>query len=286
MADSPYISNVTSADFSEKVLEASRRVPVLVDFWAAWCQPCQMLMPVLQRLVEEYSGALLLAKVDTDAQQALAGQYGVRSLPTVKLFRDGAVVDEFMGVQPESAIRAIVDRHVVRESDHLRERAREATRRGELEEALALLEQALTEDPNSPRVRLDLAQLRATLGNAAGARELLQSLPPDERDKPEVKQLLGRLFFAEQAEDSPGSAELNARLESDPADSAARLQLAALRILGNDYEGGMDQLLELMRRDRNYQDEAGRRGLLSAFELLGEHELVNRYRRKMFQLLH
>ncbi len=146
MNDFPFIFSVTQEDFAQRVLENSRRVPVMVDFWADWCGPCHMLMPILTKLTQEYQGQFLLAKVNSDEQQALASQYGVRSLPTVKLFKSGDVVDEFMGVQQESTIRQLLERHIERESDKIRLQAEQALEANDTEKAHLLLQQATALD--------------------------------------------------------------------------------------------------------------------------------------------
>lgn len=286
-SDSPYIFNVTQDDFGSVVLENSNRVPVLVDFWAAWCGPCQMLMPMLAKLVEEYGGQFLLAKVNTDEQQALAARYGVRSLPTVKLFKGGQVLDEFMGVQPESVVRAMLERHIVRESDVIRAEALQRYEEGDREGAMELLQKAAEMDPTNHKVRIDLAGLLAQSGRADLSEAMLQELPPDLRDSTEVKGLLARLRFARLAQDAPEVAELERRIERDPGDLEARYQLAARKIGAGDYEPGMEQLLEILRRDRGFEQDAGREGLLATFEILGgSGELVTRYRRQLFNLMH
>lgn len=286
MTDALPIVEVTSDSFPSDVLEASRRVPVLVDFWAAWCAPCQMLMPVLHSLAEEYHGQFILAKVNSDEQQELAMEYGVRSLPTVKVFRHGQVVDEFLGGQPESVIREMIERHIERESDRLREKARAALSRGETAAARELLERARSIEPHDHVVTMDLAEIALQEGEPAEAQQLVNELPLDKRESDEARNLLGRAQFAAAVEGAPDISQLERTVEADPTDLAARHLLAARYITEGNYAAGMDQLLEIMRRDRDFRDDIARKGLLAAFPLVGDEELVNRYRRKMAQLLY
>jgi putative thioredoxin len=287
MSDSPYIRDVTHGDFQAAVIEQSRETPVLVDFWAGWCGPCQMLMPVLQQVVESYAGEVRLAKVDTDAEQALAGEYGVRSLPTVKLFKDGVVVDEFMGVQPEPSIRALLERHITRESDRLRSEAAERLAAAETDAARALLERAAELDPAHTGVRMDLAGLLAGAGEFEAAEAMLAALPREAREGEEAKGLRGRIEFARIAQAAEDEAALRARVEEQPDDLEARYQLAARAIAAGRFEPAMEQLLEIMRRDRGFRDDAGREGLLATFNMLGDGDALSaRYRRQMFNLMH
>ena len=136
---SEFVFEASAHDFHAKVIEASMQQPVVVDFWASWCQPCQVLKPLLKKVVESYNGEVQLAYVDTDSEQELAAQFGIRSLPTVMLFKDGAMVDQFMGAQPESAIRALIDKHLVRESDVMLHQAMTLLGQGHEAEALELL---------------------------------------------------------------------------------------------------------------------------------------------------
>ena len=286
MSETPYLYDVTQADFDERVLARSHEVPVLVDFWADWCGPCRMLAPVLHKLAEDFNGQLIVAKVNSDAEQALSQQYGIRSLPTVKLFRNGAVVDEFMGVQPESAIRAMLERHVPRDSDGVREKALEVWRSGDAATAASMLKEAAEKDPDNIQITPDLARVLLAQGEADEAERLLRGLPANRAEDADVKRLLASAYFSRLVKDTPAAHALKERVEADSKDFAALEQLAAHWILEGNYEAGMDALLQIMRGDRKYNDDAGRRGLLAAFELLGDDERVTPYRRQMFNLLH
>ncbi len=285
MTDSPFIIEVTRENY-QQVMEASFDVPVLLDFWASWCQPCQVLMPILARLADEYEGKFLLAKLNTEEEQEIAAQFGIRSIPTVKLFRDGQPVDEFMGALPESAVREFLDRHVARASDAKVDQAFEALRTDKADEAIALLKEARETDPGNPRVTLALAQAQAAVGDVASAEAALDSLPADERDKPEVSALRSHLFFEGQVAGSPDVTELEARLSADPDDRESLHQLALRKVVDRDYDAAVDLLLKLMQEDRDFGDDAGRHGLLKVFELLGDDPRVGQYRRRMASLLH
>jgi len=286
MSDSPYIIDVTQDNFAQVVLEGSREHPVLVDFWAAWCQPCQMLMPVLAKLAEEYGGRFILAKVNSDEQQALASQFGVRSLPTVMIFRDGKPADQFMGVQPESAIRALLGKHLPRASDAQRNAAREQLEAGDAEGALATLQAALNEDPDNQALKIDIARALMALGRADEAEEALKTLPMDLHQEEDVQRLEAQVQFARIAARGDELKTLEAQVETTEEPQTLH-RVAAAKILSEDYETALSLLMKLMQKHRKYGDDAGHKGLLAAFELLGaQHPLVKEYRRKMVSLLY
>ena len=285
MADSPYIVEVTRENYAQ-VMEASFQVPVLVDFWASWCQPCQALMPILAKLADEYEGKFLLGKLNTEEQQEIAAQFGIRSIPTVKLFRNGQPVDEFMGALPERAVREFLDRHVARDSDMQAAEAHEQLLAGNTDAAIALLNEAREADPENPRIAMVLAGAQAAAGDVNAAEATLDSLPVSEQGNPEVTMLRGHLFFAGQVAGTPAAVELESRLAADPDDTEALYQLALRKVIDQDYDNAVELLLDLMRKDRSFGEDAGRQTLLKIFELLGNDPRVSQYRRRMASLLY
>ena len=286
MSDSPFIYEITAENFEQIVINGSFEVPILVDFWADWCQPCKILMPVLAKLVEEYNGKFILAKVNTEQQQAVAMQFGIRSIPTVKLFQQGQEVDEFAGALPESEVRAFLDKHLPRESDNAVLAAEQHLLNGDPAAALALLSPAQAADPANHRILLGMARANLALNDFTAARFALDALPADQQDKPETTMLRGQLHFAEQAPLPEEIAQLQARLEADENDSEARYKLAIAAVMQHDVALAVDLLLALMARDRAYGDDAARQALLQLFDMLGDDPLATQARRRMFNLMH
>lgn len=291
MSVSPYIIEVDEHNFAEAVIESSRQVPVLVDFWADWCAPCRALGPLLEKLAAEYRGGFILAKVNTDQQQGLAMQLGIRSLPTCKLVRDGQVADEFTGALPEGQVRAFLEPHVARgepsASDQLRRAGLEAFERGDLDTALTALRQARGQSPDDAALTVELARVTAAAGDAAGAEALLDAIPAEEAGRPEVRALRAELRITARLADAPDAGTLRTRLEHDSADSEAAYYLALHRLAQGDREGALRMLFELMRRDRTYGEDVARKTLLEIFDVLGDGDpLVKDYRRRLFTALY
>ncbi|MEZ5583190.1 MAG: tetratricopeptide repeat protein [Candidatus Competibacteraceae bacterium] len=287
MQETSYSFTVTQADFSARVLDNSFQVPVLVDFWAAWCQPCQILMPLLGRLAESAQGAFLLAKVNTDQEQALALEYGVRALPTVKVFRNGQVVEELVGVQPESVYRQVLERYQAKPSDDLQKRAEQAWQTGEPAKALGLLRDALDQDPDNAGIKISLAEKLLSEGDVREASELAHGLPAAVKMEEPARVLLAHLKFFALTENAPPLEVLMETVDAHPEDCPKRQQLGARLVLNGDYEDALGQFLEILRRAPQFDDNAGRRGLLGIFDILGNnHPLTTAYRRKMATLLH
>jgi len=287
MAQSPYIVTVTAANFEAVVIDGSFDRPVLVDFWADWCAPCKGLMPVLAKLADAYAGKFILAKVNTEEEQALAAHFGIRNLPTVQLFKSGQVVDQFMGALPEGQVREFLDRHLPQPGDGLLAQAQDLMAAGDLKRAAVLIEQAQAQDPANARVALARVQLTAAQGDLTGAAALLERLPIELAQDPEVAALRGQLRFAQALVGAPAPADLTRRLAADPNDSEAAYLLAAHRVLAGDFEGALEGLLALMKRDRTYGDDVARKGMVAVFDLLGgQGELVTRFRARMMTVLY
>ena len=286
MSDSPYIRDVTDENFDQIVIQGSRERPVLVDFWASWCQPCQMLMPVLAALAGEYQGRFLLAKLNTEENQALAARFGIRSIPNVKLFIDGREVDEFAGALPESAIREFLDRHLPRESDRLVDAALQAHAGGDASGALKILEEARSSDPANPRIPLTMARIRAAEGDLEAAESALEDIPTAERDDPEVARLRSQLFFLRDAPAAEEVPRLEERLARDENDNEARYALALAMVGRQDYPRAIEHLLTLLGKDRQFRDGLAREALLKLFDMLGDDPQVAQARRRLFNMMH
>ena len=291
MSDSPYIVDITQANV-QSVLQKSMQVPVLLDFWATWCQPCKQLTPVLTKLANEYKGRFILAKVDTDAHPGLAQQLGVRSLPTLKLVFHGQLAGELTGLQPEAEVRRLLDAVLgpsqtepeEDENDDPWMAQVEAARRVEaFDDALAILQQAISEQPAKLEYQVTLAEVLMDMGQLDEAQAALDNLK-DDAIKAKAK---ARLFLIRELYAGPAPEELQATLAHHPDNVEAIYFMALHMLMGGEVEQGLDLLLQVVRRDRALRDDGARKSFITALELLGsDNPLVSPYRRRLFALMH
>lgn len=279
---SQFAFDVSIEEFEAKVLIPAETVPVVVDFWAPWCEPCKVLKPMLEKLAEEYQGRFLLAMVNSDENPELAQHFGVRSIPSVKVLFQGQLVDEFNGALPESQIREFLDRFALPPAPggNLREEAAALVAAGQLDAALAKLVEASKATPEDQAIQLDAVDVLIQLGRSDEAKQLLSGDYP--QDTARANALRARLALADGAADT---AELEAKLAANPADHAARLDLSRAYAAQSRFREAMEAALEVVVRDRFFGEGAGRKALLQLFEALGGSEqyddLIREFRRKM-----
>lgn len=279
----PHSFDVRTESFEQDVLVRSTEVPVLVDFWADWCAPCKQLKPVLEKLAAEYAGGFVLAKVNSDEEQQLPGLFGVRSLPTVILLKDGRPVDGFMGAVPESQVRQFLAQHGVEPRGG--EPAEPAPDLRTPQQQIADLEAQIAAEPDKAELQLDLAVALSRAGEVDRAASMLDRLPANLAEDDRAKRVRATLDFAAALRDAPSAAELEQRLVADENDHAARHLLGVHALVGGDTEFALQQFLELLRRDKTWNEGAARRALVDAFKIIDDEDLVGRYRRKMASLL-
>lgn len=277
MAANPFVVDVTTADFATTVLERSKTVPVVVDFWAAWCGPCRMLGPVLERLAGEGGGAWILAKVDTDANQDLARRFGIQGIPAVKAFRDGKVVAEFVGVKPEMQIRTWLGTLAPSKAEIAVRDALAAVERGDPDGARARFDAVLAEDPRQPDALLFRARDALARGDRPAAQAALATIR--EEDRPSRAHELGRLAFAVEA---PPLGEAEAAHAAAPDDPGAIYAHANALAAAERWEEALDLFLLLVRKHRPWGDDAGRKAMLRVFDVVGiRAPLADTWRRRL-----
>ncbi len=271
-------------NFAQEVVEKSRTVPVLVDFWAPWCGPCKNLTPILENLAKKHAGAFQLVKINIDEHQELAMQFSVRSVPTVFLVKDGQVVDGFMGAQPEKTVEQFLAKHIADSTQAPPAKAdpiQQLIDHGRVDQAIASLKKE-----GSAESTLRLARLYVNLGNFETARTTLKDVK-DKSGDPEYRFVAAALEFAEIAEDCGSETELRDQIANDSQNWDAHYKLAALYMVNSNYAEALELLLEIVRNDRSFNDDAGRRAMISAFDLIGsDHPLVSQYRSTLARTLH
>jgi putative thioredoxin len=282
-----HVFDASLPSFEQDVLLRSKEVPVLVDFWATWCGPCKTLGPVLEKLAAEFNGGFLLAKVDVDKEQQLAGYFQIKSVPTVMLVKDGQIVDGFPGALPEGQLRQFLAHHGVapREAAEEAEAAPAETAPLDPHEEVVRLRAAVLAEPEQDELRLDLALALLRTGAVAEAERLLDALPANLAQDDRALRGRARLGFAALLKDAPAAEVLQAAIAADPGDLRARHLLGARAIVAGDSQAGLEQFLEMLRRDRGFEDGLPRKALIDAFRVVEDEDLVGAYRRKMASVL-
>jgi putative thioredoxin len=286
----PHVFDATTDRFEADVIQRSLQVPVLVDFWATWCGPCKSLGPILEKLAAEYHGAFELAKVDVDKEQQLAAAFQIRSVPTVILAKDGQLVDGFPGALPEGQLREFLKHHGIEPApapadDGEAAAAAEPAAPLDPHAEVMRLRKAVEAEPDDDALKLDLALALLATGGAHEAEKLLDALPANLATDDRAVSARARLGFAALLENAPPREVLEAAIASDPADLRARHLLGVRGIVSGDAEAGLEQFLEMLRRDRNFDDGLPRKALIDAFRVVDDEDLVGRYRRRMSSLL-
>ena len=267
------VKDTTTAGFAKDVIEASKGAIVLVDFWAAWCGPCKQLTPILEKVVRGYGGKVRLVKLNVDEHPSIPGQLRIQSLPTVYAFRDGRPLDGFMGAQPESAVKAFIDRMLGEDgADDVvaaLEAAEQAFTANDLQGAAEIYAAVLQKDRQNIAAIAGLARCYLKSGDIARAEQTIALVPPDKRDAAPVTGVNAAIELAKKAGKSGDTKALESKLAANPADHQARLDLALALAARGDKAGALDLLLELFRRDRNWNEQAARKQLVELFDAWG-----------------
>ncbi|QDW65782.1 thioredoxin [Luteimonas granuli] len=282
----PHVFDATADTFEAGVLDRSLQVPVLIDFWAEWCGPCKTLGPILEKLAAEYNGAFVLAKIDVDREQQLAGAFQIRSIPTVILVRDGQPVDGFPGAMPEGQLREFLAGHGIVPAEAPATPADTGPAPPTDPHAeVQRLRQESEAAPEDDGLRLDLALALLATGATGEAGRLLDALPANLATDDRALRARAALGFAALLPDAPQEAALEAALAADPADLRARHLLGARHMVAGRHEAALEEFMEMLRRDRGFDDGLPRRALIEAFRVIDDDGLVSRYRRQMSSLL-
>ncbi len=290
MTTTDFVFDTTVASFEQDVVLKSKDVPILVDFWASWCEPCKALGPILEKLAAEFNGGFLLAKVDVDAEQQLAGYFQVKSIPTVMLLKNGQIVDGFPGALAENQLREFLKHHEIEAKETSAELVPDAIEEAIPEvidpEAEAMhLRAAIQAEPEKAELKLDLMLALLKTGGFAEAEKILEGLPANLAIDDRAIKAKSRLAFAAVLKDAPPASILEQAIASDPDDCRARHYLGVRYLMEDKVEAGLEQFLEMLKRNKTYEEGLPRKALIDAFRIIEDEDLVSQYRRKMSALL-
>lgn len=280
-----YVIDVTEQTFATEVLERSKSKPVVVDFWAAWCGPCRVLGPVLEKLAAEFNGAFILAKVDVDSNPRLAMQFRVQGIPAVKAFYNGQVAGEFTGALPEPQVRQFIQGLVPSTADLYAKQGYEWEMNNQLAMAIENYHAALAEQADHYPAMIGLGRALLRQGQVDEALKVLDNIPAGVRERSVADTLIVTAQFQLEAADQT-EPELRAKLAADPSDVSSRYALASLLAMEQRFIEALEEFLEVVRRDRKYKDDGARKAMLALFAIIGEDQSITReYRQKLANVL-
>lgn len=284
MTEANSVFNVNPQSFQDDVIERSKQIPVLLLFWAEQVAPSVETRNTLAQLIAQYQGKVMLGLVDVAEDQTLAQHLRVQGVPSIRVVKDGQLVDQLDGPQPEEALKSLLEELTLSSSDMLKDQLELLITQGELDTAVQLLQQAVNEEPNNFAFRVELADVLIMQGKLDDARTVLASIPEETEDR---ERPASRLAFTEEAALVEDAAALMSSVEADGGNLEARYQLAVVLTVAGEYEGALDQAMAILQQDRDFRDDLGRTTMIRIFELLGKRsELATAYRRRMFNFMH
>ncbi len=286
MTTADFVFDAALSSFEQDVILKSKEVPILVDFWASWCEPCKALGPILEKLAAEFNGGFLLAKVDVDKEQQLAGYFQVKSIPTVMLLKNGQIVDGFPGALSEGQLREFLKHHEIAAKETGTEIVEEISPEAIDPEAEVMkLRTAIIAEPEKAELKLDLMLALLKTGGFVEAEKILDALPANLATDDRAIKAKARLAFAAVLKDAPPASVLEQAIASAPDDCRARHYLGVRYLLEDKAEAGLDQFIEMLKRNKNFEEGLPRKALIDAFRIVEDEDLVGQYRRKMASLL-
>ena len=281
-----WIIDATAARFQEEVVDQSMKCPVIVDFWAPWCQPCQILGPLLEKLVGDARGKLVLAKVNIDEEQELAAAFGVQSIPTVFAIHEGRAVDQFQGLLPEAQLREWISSLLPSALEELIKRGEELEAEDPVS-AEQCYREAAQSDPSNDAIRIRLARVLLAQSRDEEARQIISDLEARGYLEPEAETIKSQLDIREAAAETGGVEEARAAVDANPNDLTLKIQLADALAVSRKFEEALDLCLEVIQADRDGVGQEAKTTMLKIFDLIGQNSaIVSTYRRKLATALY